>query len=157
MRLIDSDGSQVGIVPIDDARRRARERGLDLVEVAPEARPPVCRVMDFGKFLYQQKKKAQESKKKQKTTQVKEVKFRPGIDQHDYDVKLRNMVRFLGEGDKVKMTIQFRGREMARTDRGRMLVDRVAGDVAEQGVLESSPELAGHRMHAVFGPARKKK
>jgi len=113
--------------------------------------------MDFGKFLYQQKKKAQEAKKKQRTTQIKEVKFRPGIDQHDYEVKLRNMTRFLGEGDKVKMTIQFRGREMARTDRGRSLVDRVAEDVAELGVLESVPEMAGRRMHVVFGPARRKK
>ncbi|HKI86832.1 MAG TPA: translation initiation factor IF-3 [Thermoanaerobaculia bacterium] len=157
VRLIDFDGSQIGIVPIDDARRRARERSLDLVEVAPDARPPVCRIMDFGKFLYQQKKKAQEAKKKQRTTQIKEVKFRPGIDQHDYEVKLRNMTRFLGEGDKVKMTIQFRGREMARTDRGRSLVDRVAEDVAELGVLESVPEMAGRRMHVVFGPARRKK
>lgn len=113
--------------------------------------------MDFGKFLYQQKKKAQESKKKQRTIQVKEVKFRPGIDQHDYQVKMRNMVRFLEEGDKVKVTIQFRGREMARTDRGRTLVERVAGDVSELGVLESPPEMAGRRMHAVFGPARKRK
>ena len=115
MRLIDADGARLGIVPIEEALQMAQEQGLDLVEVAPDAKPPVCRIMDFGKFLYQQKKKAQESKKKQKIFQVKEVKFRPNIDDHDYDFKLRNALRFLGEGDKVKATVQFRGREMART------------------------------------------
>ncbi len=107
--------TQLGVIPIEEALRLAREQGVDLVEVAPTARPPVCRIMDFGKFLYQQKKKAQESRKKQKQFQVKEVKFRPNIDDHDYDVKLRNAIRFLDEGDKVKATVQFRGREMARS------------------------------------------
>ena len=157
MRLIGAEGEQVGIVLIDEALRMAREAELDLVEVAPAAKPPVCRIMDFGKFLYQQKKKAQESRKKQKTFQVKEVKFRPNIDEHDYDFKLRNVVRFLGEGDKVKATVQFRGREMARTDLGVSLLRRVAADVGERGVVESNPELAGNRMHLILGPSKQQR
>ncbi len=156
VRLIDGDGSQAGIVPIEDALRRAQEQGLDLVEVAPGASPPVCRIMDFGKFLYQQKKKAHESKRKQHTVHVKEVKFRPNIDEHDYDFKLKNVLRFLDEGDKVKATVQFRGREMARTDLGRKLLARVAQDVGERGVVESSPEMTGNRMHAILGPPRQR-
>jgi len=156
VRLIDGDGAQAGIVPIEDALRRAQEQGLDLVEVAPGASPPVCRIMDFGKFLYQQKKKAHESKRKQHTVHVKEVKFRPNIDEHDYDFKLKNVLRFLDEGDKVKATVQFRGREMARTDLGRKLLARVAQDVGEQGVVESSPEMTGNRMHAILGPPRQR-
>jgi translation initiation factor IF-3 len=154
VRLIEADGSQAGIVPIEDALRRAQEQVLDLVEVAPAAKPPVCRIMDFGKFLYQQKKKAHDSRKKQKTIQVKEVKFRPNIDDHDYGFKLKNVIRFLGEGDKVKATVQFRGREMARTDLGHKLLARVAQDVGERGVVESSPEMAGNRMHVILGPPR---
>ena len=157
MRLIGAAGEQVGIVAIEEALRMAREAGVDLVEVAPTARPPVCRIMDFGKFLYQQKKKAQESRKKQKVFQVKEVKFRPNIDDHDYDFKLRNVVRFLGEGDKVKATVQFRGREMARTDLGITLLQRVTKDVGERGIVESHPELAGNRMHLIIGPAKHQK
>jgi translation initiation factor IF-3 len=156
VRLVESDGSQAGIVPIEDALRRATEQALDLVEVAPAAVPPVCRIMDFGKFLYQQKKKAHESKRKQKIVHVKEVKFRPNIDEHDYDFKLKNVLRFLEEGDKVKATVQFRGREMARTDLGRKLIQRVTTDVGERGVLESSPEMTGNRMHAILGPPRQK-
>jgi len=156
VRLIEGDGSQAGIVPIEDALRRASEQGLDLVEVAPGAVPPVCRIMDFGKFLYQQKKKAHESKKKQKIVHVKEVKFRPNIDEHDYDFKLKNVLRFLEEGDKVKATVQFRGREMARTDLGRKLIQRVTEDIGDRGVLESSPEMTGNRMHAILGPPRQK-
>ncbi len=151
MRLIDAEGGQVGIVPIEDALRRAKESLLDLVEVAPEAKPPVCRIMDFGKFLYQQKKKTHESKKKQKIIHVKEVKFRPNIDDHDYDFKLKNAIRFLEEGDKVKATVQFRGREMARTDLGFKLIQRLAADIGENGTLEGNPEMAGNRMHAIFG------
>lgn len=143
-------------MPTEQALEKAREQGLDLVEVAPDARPPVCRVMDFGKFLYQQKKKAQESKKKQKTFQVKEVKFRPRIGQHDYDLKLRNLKRFLGDGDKVKATVQFRGREKARRDLGYTLLEKVVDDVGELGVVESRPVFAGNRVHMVFGPTRKK-
>ncbi len=144
----------MGIVPTDEAMRLAREATLDLVEVAPEAKPPVCRIMDFGKFLYQQKKKAHESRKKQKIIHVKEVKFRPNIDDHDYDFKFKNIVRFLEEGDKVKATVQFRGREMARTDLGHKLVQKIAADLGDRGTLESSPEMAGNRMHAIFGQPR---
>ena len=154
MRLVDAEGGQAGIVPIEEALRMAQAQGLDLVEVAPTAKPPVCRIMDFGKFLYQQKKKAHESKKKQKIIQVKEVKFRPNIDEHDYDFKLKNALRFLEEGDKVKATVQFRGREMARQDLGHKLLRRLADDLGEGAVLESSPEMAGNRMHVIFGPPR---
>jgi translation initiation factor IF-3 len=154
VRLVESDGSQAGIVPVEEALRRAQEQTLDLVEVAPQAKPPVCRIMDFGKFLYQQKKKAHDSKKKQKNIQVKEVKFRPNIDEHDYDFKLKNAIRFLEEGDKVKATVQFRGREMARQDLGHKLLKRFEADLGEHGVLESSPEMAGNRMHVIFGPPR---
>jgi translation initiation factor IF-3 len=138
-------------VPIEDALRRSKEALLDLVEVAPEAKPPVCRIMDFGKFLYQQKKKTHESRKKQKIIHVKEVKFRPNIDDHDYDFKLKNAIRFLDDGDKVKATVQFRGREMARTDLGFKLIQRLAADIGEHGNLEGNPEMAGNRMHAIFG------
>ena len=154
MRLVDADGSQAGVVPVEEALRRAQEQNLDLVEVAPTAKPPVCRIMDFGKFLYQAKKKAHESKKKQKIIHVKEVKFRPNIDEHDYDFKLKNAVRFLEDGDKVKATVQFRGREMARQDLGHKLLRRFAEDLGERAVLESSPEMAGNRMHVIFGPPR---
>lgn len=145
------------MVLTDEALRMAREQILDLVEVAPTAKPPVCRIMDFGKFLYQQKKKAQESRKKQKIFVVKEVKFRPNIDDHDYDFKLRNALRFLEEGDKVKATVQFRGREMARTDLGYNLLNRVAKDVGEAGIVESTPEMAGNRMHLILAPGAKPK
>jgi translation initiation factor IF-3 len=133
----------------------AKEQFLDLVEVAPEARPPVCRIMDFGKFLYQQKKKTHDSRKKQKTIQVKEVKFRPNIDDHDYTVKLRNAVRFLDEGDKVKATVQFRGREMSKPEMGLKLLRRFTADLGEQGSAEGSAEMAGNRMHMIFGPGKK--
>lgn len=139
---------------IDQALRLSRERGLDLVEVAATAKPPVCRIMDFGKFMYQQKKKAHDAKKKQKTFQVKEVKFRPNIDEHDYDFKLRNARRFLEEGDKVKATVQFRGREMSRTELGVKLLNRVGADVGEHGIVESHPEQNGNRMHIIIGPPR---
>jgi translation initiation factor IF-3 len=133
----------------------AKEQELDLVEVAPAARPPVCRIMDFGKFMYQQKKKAHDSKKKQKQFQVKEVKFRPNIDDHDYDVKLRNALRFLEEGDKVKATVQFRGREMSKPDLGWNLMKKLAADIGDRGVQEGHPEMAGNRMHLIFGPGKK--
>ncbi len=157
VRLIDSDGGQLGVVLTEQALRIAKEQGVDLVEVAPEAKPPVCRIMDFGKYLYQQKKKTQESRKKQKVYQVKEVKFRPNIDDHDYEFKLRNALRFLGEGDKVKATVQFRGREMARTDLGYTLMNRVLKDLGERGVAENTPEMAGNRMHLIIGPGKSQK
>jgi translation initiation factor IF-3 len=157
VRLIDGEGTQLGVVPIEEALRLAREQGFDLVEVAPAARPPVCRIMDFGKFLYQQKKKSHDSKKKQKQFQVKEVKFRPNIDDHDYDVKLRNALRFLEEGDKVKATVQFRGREMSKPELGLSLMRRLAADIGDRGIQESTPEMAGNRMHLIFGPGKKEK
>lgn len=154
VRLVGADGSQLGVVDTYQALRMAREQGLDLVEVAATARPPVCRIMDYGKFLYQQKKKAHDSKRKQKTFKVKEVKFRPNVDDHDYDFKLRNALRFLEDGDKVKATVQFRGREMARTELGVKLLERVAKDIGENGVVESRPELTGNRMHLIIGPPK---
>lgn len=153
--MIDADGGQVGVVPTEQALRMAKEAGFDLVEVAPAARPPVCRIMDFGKFLYQQKKKAQESRKKQKQFEIKEVKFRPNIDDHDYDVKLRRAVGFLGEGDKVKATVQFRGRENSKPELGLNLMKKLAVDIGERGIQEGSPEMAGNRMHLIFGPNKK--
>lgn len=155
VRLIDADGGQVGVVPTEQALRMAKEAGFDLVEVAPAARPPVCRIMDFGKFLYQQKKKAQESRKKQKQFEIKEVKFRPNIDEHDYDVKLRRALGFLDEGDKVKATVQFRGRENSKPELGLKLMKKLAVDIGEQGIQEGSPEMAGNRMHLIFGPNKK--
>jgi translation initiation factor IF-3 len=155
VRVIDDEGNQLGVLDTREALKLAEERGLDLVEVAPNAVPPVCRVMDFGKYLYQEKKKQQEAKKKQKVFQVKEVKFRPMIDPHDYDVKLKRLLRFLGDGDKVKATVQFRGREMARMDLGYSLLKRLEADVAEVGMVESVPERAGNRVHQIFAPPRK--
>jgi translation initiation factor IF-3 len=143
------------VVPTEQALQMAKQQELDLVEVAPEARPPVCRIMDFGKFLYQQKKKAHDSKKKQKQFQIKEVKFRPNIDDHDYDVKLRNARRFLGEGDKVKATVQFRGREMSKPELGLNLLKKLIVDIGDTGIAEGTPEMAGNRMHLVFGPSKK--
>ncbi len=153
--MIDADGTQVGVIPTEQALRMAKEQNFDLVEVAPAARPPVCRIMDFGKFLYQQKKKAHDSRKKQKTIQVKEVKFRPNIDDHDYGVKLRNAIRFLDEGDKVKATVQFRGREMSKPELGLNLLKKLIADIGEGGAAEGTPEMAGNRMHLVFGPGKK--
>jgi translation initiation factor IF-3 len=153
--LIDGDGSQVGVVPIEEALKRAKEQNYDLVEVAPEAKPPVCRIMDFGKFLYQQKKKTHDSRKKQKTIQVKEVKFRPNIDDHDYGTKLKNAIRFLDEGDKVKATIQFRGREMSKPELGLNLLRRLTADIGEFGNVEGSAEMNGNRMHLIVGPGKK--
>lgn len=155
MRLISSTGEQVGVVEPQAALARGREEGLDVVVIAEQADPPVCKVMDFGKFTFEKKKKEHESKKKQKVTQVKEVKFRPNIDDHDYDFKLKNIVRFLEEGDKVKATIQFRGREMSRLDNGRKVLARLIGDLEGKAHVESAPEMMGNRMHQIFGPIKK--
>jgi translation initiation factor IF-3 len=130
----------------------AEEVGLDLVEISPNAKPPVCKIMDFGKFKYEQQKKAAEAKKKQKVIEVKEVKFRPNIDQHDYDVKMRNVTRFLEDGDKVKVTLRFRGREMAHQDLGREVLQRIAADAQELGKVESMPKMEGRQMIMVIGP-----
>ena len=154
IRLIGHDGENVGVVSPSEAMDMAAEVGLDLVEISPNARPPVCKIMDFGKFKYEQQKKANEAKKKQKIIEIKEVKFRPNIDTHDYDVKMRSVHKFLGEGDKVKVTLRFRGREMAHQDIGRELLQRIAGDVEELGKIEAMPKLEGRQMTMVVAPAR---
>ena len=152
IRLIDHNGDNRGVVDPRDAVRMAEEVGLDLVEISPNASPPVCKIMDFGKFKYEQQKKASESRKKQRTIEVKEVKFRPNIDTHDYDVKMKNVTRFLEEGDKVKVTLRFRGREMAHAELGRNLLQRVATDVEELGKVEAMPKLEGRQMVMVVAP-----
>jgi translation initiation factor IF-3 len=133
----------------------AAEAGMDLVEVSPTAEPPVCRIMDYGKFLFEQNKKTHAAKKKQKQIQIKEVKFRPGTDENDYQVKLRNLLRFLTEGDKAKVTLRFRGREMAHTELGRKLLDRLVVDLAELGVVEQRPLMEGRQMVMVIGPKKR--
>lgn len=138
-----------------DALQMAMTAGLDLVEVSPTAEPPVVRVMDYGKFLFEQNKKAHSAKKKQKQIQVKEVKFRPGTDENDYQVKLRNLIRFLTEGDKAKVTLRFRGREMAHQEIGRKLLDRVVNDLAGIGTVEQNPLMEGRQMVMVFAPKKK--
>lgn len=155
MRLIDAEGQQVGIVDVRDALNRATDEGLDLVEIVPNAEPPVCRLMDFGRFLFDQKKKKNEAKKKQKQVQVKEVKFRPGTDEGDYQVKLRNLTRFLSDGDKAKVTMRFRGREHAHRDLGLKLLRRVEGDLAEFSTVEQQPQMEGRQMVMVLGPKKK--
>lgn len=146
----------MGIVSLREALAKAEEAELDLVEIAPQAQPPVCRIMDYGKFRYQESKKQHEAKLKQKQIQVKEVKFRPGTDENDYQVKLRNLIRFLGEGDKAKVTLRFRGREMAHQEFGLDLLKRVEGDLTEWGLVEQFPKLEGRQMIMVLAPKKKK-
>ncbi len=155
MRLIDQDGEQAGIVPLEEAKQKAFEADMDLVEVSPTARPPVCRIMDYGKYLFEERKKKQLAKKKQKQIQVKEVKFRPGTEEGDYQIKLRNLVRFLGEGNKAKVTLRFRGREMAHQEIGRNLLKRVEQDLAELGTVEQFPKMEGRQMVMVIAPKKK--
>jgi translation initiation factor IF-3 len=155
VRVIAADGSQAGVMSRYDALQMATSAGLDLVEVSPTAEPPVVRVMDYGKFLFEQNKKAHSAKKKQKQIQVKEVKFRPGTDENDYQVKLRNLIRFLTEGDKAKVTLRFRGREMAHQEIGRKLLDRVVLDLAGVGSIEQNPLMEGRQMVMVFAPKKK--
>ena len=140
------------MVPPAKALQAAETVGLDLVEISPNAKPPVCKIMDFGKYKYEQQKRESEAKKKQKVTDVKEVKFRPNTDQHDYDVKLRNVIRFLEKGDKVKVTLRFRGREMAHQNLGRELLQRVAEDVKELGKVENMPKVEGRQMIMMVAP-----
>jgi translation initiation factor IF-3 len=155
VRVIGEEGDQIGIMSRDEALSVAGEAGLDLVEIQPNAEPPVCRIMDFGKFLFDQKKQKALAKKKQKQTQVKEVKFRPGTDEGDYRVKLRNLIRFLKEGDKTKVTMRFRGREHAHRELGLDLLRRVEGDLAEFGTVEQQPQMEGRQMVMVLGPKKK--
>ena len=150
--MIDGEGDNVGVVSRQRALAMSDESGLDLVEVAPEARPPVCKLMDFGKFKYQTQKKANEARKKQKVIEVKEIKMRPNIDQHDYDVKMRSMTRFLDDGDKVKVTLRFRGREMAYQDLGLKVLERVRDDLEEVSKVEQFPKMEGRQMTMVIAP-----
>jgi translation initiation factor IF-3 len=155
VRVIAADGSQAGVMSRFEALQMAQTAELDLVEVSPNAEPPVVRVMDYGKFLFEQNKKQHSAKKKQKQIQVKEVKFRPGTEEADYQVKLRNLIRFLTEGDKAKVTLRFRGREMVHQDIGRKLLDRVTTDLAGHGVIEQTPLMEGRQMVMVFSPKKK--
>ena len=156
MRLTGADGEAVGVVSIAEAMEAANEAGMDLVEISPNAEPPVCRVMDYGKFLFEKSKAAKEQKKKQKQVQIKEVKFRPGTDIGDYQVKLRNLTRFLEEGNKVKVTIRFRGREMAHQDIGVDVLNRLKVDTEEFAVVESFPtRIEGRQMIMVLAPRKK--
>ena len=154
VRLIDDEGNQVGVVPIEQARTMAREKELDLVEIAPGAKPPVCKIMDYGKYLFQQKKKQSEAKKKQKVIVVKEVQFRPRIDEHDFNFKKNNVMRFLEDGDKVKAIVRFRGREMAHQELGRAVLERLITEVKEIGAPETNFDLQGNRMIIVLAPAK---
>ncbi|WP_176225368.1 translation initiation factor IF-3 [Methylomagnum ishizawai] len=156
VRLIDSEGNQVGVVSIREAKQMAYEAELDLVEISPGAEPPVCRIMDYGKFRFEQNKKLQAAKKKQKQIQVKEVKFRPGTDEGDYQVKLRNLVRFLTEGDKAKVTVRFRGRELSHKDLGMDLLKRIETDLVEHAVVEQFPKMEGKQLSMTLAPKRKK-
>jgi translation initiation factor IF-3 len=153
--VIAADGSQAGVMTRFEALSLAQSAELDLVEVSPTAEPPVVRVMDYGKFLFEQSKKAHSAKRKQKQIQVKEVKFRPGTEEGDYQVKLRNLTRFLTEGDKAKVTLRFRGREMVHQDIGRKLLDRVVADLAPVAVIEQYPMMEGRQMVMVFTPKKK--
>ncbi len=154
IRLIDENGAQLGIMPTEEARVMASERGLDLVEVAPQARPPVCRLMDFGKYKYEQARKLREAKKKQHTITVKEVKLRPKIEEHDLDFKLRHARRFLEEGDKVKFTLWFRGREVTHPELGRRVLERVLGELEDLGVVEAKISHEGRTMTMLLAPRR---
>jgi translation initiation factor IF-3 len=155
LRVIAADGSQAGVMSRYDALQMASVAELDLVEVSPTAEPPVVRIMDYGKFLFEQNKKAHSAKRKQKQIQVKEVKFRPGTGESDYQIKLRNLTRFLVEGDKAKVTLRFRGREMVHQDIGRKLLDRVSTDLAPHAVVEQNPLMEGKQMIMVFAPKKK--
>ena len=157
MRLIGEEGEQIGIVAIRRALELADEAGVDLVEIAPLAHPPVCRIMDFGKFKYAEAKKAHEAKLKQKQIQVKEIKFRPGTDEGDYQIKLRNLIKFLQEGDKTKVTLRFRGREMAHQEFGVRLLERVKGDLEPYGTVEQFPKMEGRQLVMVIAPIKKQK
>jgi translation initiation factor IF-3 len=156
VRVIDDEGQQIGVMPPFEALKKAREKGLDLVEISPTANPPVCRIMDYGKFLYEQEKKERAAKKKQKVITVKEVKFSVNVDEHDYEFKKNNVIRFLGEGDKVKASLRFRGREMAHTNLGRSVLDRLVRDVGERGIVEFRPRMEGNTMHVILAPSKTK-
>ena len=153
--MIGQDGEQIGVVAIDDAIAHAKGVNLDLVEISPNAEPPVCKVMDHGRFKFEMSKRQNSAKKKQKTVQIKEIKFRPGTEDGDYAVKMKNLVKFLENGDKTKITLRFRGREMAHRELGAQLLKRVEQDLIEYGVVEQFPKLEGRQMIMVLGPVKK--
>lgn len=155
IRLVGKEGEQIGVVSLREAMALAEEGDVDLVEISPTAQPPVCKLMDYGKYKYEQSKKRHEAKQKQKQVQIKEIKFRPGTDDGDYNVKLRNLTRFLAEGDKAKVTLRFRGREMAHQDIGLALLKRVEADLAEVGTVEQFPRLEGRQMVMMIAPKKK--
>jgi translation initiation factor IF-3 len=152
VQLIDQDGKNRGVVPFFDAMKVAEEAGLDLVEIAPNSTPPVCKILDYGRFRFLEQKKQAEARKKQKTVEVKEIKLRPGIDKHDYDTKMKAVRRFFEEGDKVKLTMRFRGREMAHTDLGMRLLEKVRDEMGELAKVESSPMMEGRQMVMILAP-----
>ena len=156
MRLIGSEGENVGLVSPDKALELSEEAGLDLVEISPNASPPVCKIMDYGKYKYEQQKRESEARKNQKIIEVKEIKFRPGTDTHDYEVKMRSVTKFLENGDKVKITLRFRGREMAHQELGRELLERVAVDIEGYGKIENIPKMEGRQMTMMIGPTSSK-
>lgn len=156
MRLVGVDNEPLGIVKLAEAFRLSEQQDVDLVEIAPQAAPPVCRLMDYGKFKYSEAKKQHEAKLKQKVIQVKEVKFRPGTDDGDYNVKLRNLIRFLDDGDKTKITLRFRGREMAHQEIGMRMLERLRNDLEEVGQVEQMPKMEGRQMIMVLAPKKKK-
>jgi len=155
VRLIGADGEQAGVCPIDEALQKADEAELDLVEIVPNAEPPVCRIMDYGKFRFEESKKRHAAKKKQKQIHVKEIKFRPGTGEGDYQIKLRNLIRFLSDGDKTKVTVRFRGREMVHRELGAKMLKRVEADLAEYGTVEQFPKMEGRQMVMVLSPKKK--
>ena len=155
LRLIGAEGQNVGVVTPVRALELAEDAGLDLVEISPNANPPVCKIMDFGKYKYEQQKRESEARKKQKVIDVKEIKFRPGTDTHDYEVKMRNVYKFLENGDKVKITLRFRGREIAHLNLGRELLERISEDVEEHGKVENMPKMEGRQMTMMVGPLTK--
>jgi translation initiation factor IF-3 len=154
IRVVDPEGKQLGIMSAREALRLAEELQLDLVEVAPQARPPVCRLMDFGRYKYEQSKREREARKRQRTVELKEIKFRPRIEEHDFRVKLRNATRFLNDGDKVKVTIIFRGREIVHTQLGEQLMNRLASELAELATVERAPRLEGKQMVMILAPKK---
>ncbi|MCC1497148.1 translation initiation factor IF-3 [Alcanivorax sp. 1008] len=157
VRLIDDNGDQLGITPLAEAIAAAVAKEMDLVEISPDAEPPVCKIMDYGKHLFELKQKQKESRKKARQIQVKEIKFRPGTDIGDYQVKLKNLIRFLEDGDKAKVTVRFRGREMAHQELGLQLLERIEQDLAEHSVVEQRPNMEGRQMIMVLAPGSKKK
>ncbi|WP_294033258.1 translation initiation factor IF-3 [uncultured Moraxella sp.] len=156
VRLVKEDGEQMGVVDIQTALKAAADDGLDLVEIVPDAKPPVCKVMDYKRYLYEQKQKAKEAKKNQKQTQVREIKLRPGTEEADYQVKLRKIVEFIEDKDKVKVSIRFRGREMAHQEIGKAQLERIIADTAEIASVEQAPKVEGRQMGMLLGPAKKK-